>query len=109
MTSESGRRGNIDETCFKLQPTAALKPGLEEDSSPCPAADNLAGGGMWKLRETVTEQPAGGIEDKVIAMCKTTETDNCSRLPVNIAACEEGGHQVEQRWGSRSRATPVSR
>ena len=58
---------------------------------------------------TVTEQPAGGIEDKVIAMCKTAETDNCCRLPVNIAACEEGGHQLEQRWRSRSRAMPVSR
>ena len=58
---------------------------------------------------TVTEQPAGGIEDKVIAMCKTAETDNCCRLPVNIAACEEDGHQLEKRRRSRNRAMPVSR
>ena len=57
----------------------------------------------------MTEQPAGGIEDKVIAMCKTAETDNCSGLPVNIAACEEGGHQLEERWRSRCRAMPVNR
>ena len=57
----------------------------------------------------MTKQPAGGIEDKVIAMCKTAETDNCSGLPVDIAACEEDGHQLEQCWRSRSRATPVSR